>query len=350
MVESDLEREFLTRFVGDYLSRFKSYPLSFHIEKNGYGLAGKTINTNLFKGRSGNLDLTDLLRRFGVGGDVSIGGDFVMGHDYQYLRRFGDLLINDVGVSIFDTANHGYDSLFLAGHVRSLLLNVIDHHLRNNWDVQPSLFEELNDMMRGPITTNLIKNTNPLRQRPLGAVGIHGQLHTLSGDFNFLCGGLPLFYYHAERDTFFYLEPDKGPPLGYFAQDDQIRKPYVPHSIRIRPGDYLFLASDGCFESDIADGFTKTTPRQPVRHFRFKDSSSLSSLNAFKPGKLSSGEVEAVDRCDDPVMVTFCGLLQPFVDERRPPRDLVAEILPGIVADPYFHEDDASIIAICAPL
>ena len=176
---------FLRSFVRDYLNRYKLLPLAFAFDKYRFELAGRALNNNRFRFEGHEYDVTPWLSDLGVDSSVRIGGDFVIGHDYALLSDCGDRVKQDVGISIFDTANHGYDSLFLSSHIRSYLLNMIDHHLRRSRDIESSLFEELNDMMRGPITQELLMNTVPLRQRSRGAAGIHGQLHSDTGDFKF---------------------------------------------------------------------------------------------------------------------------------------------------------------------
>lgn len=346
-VDTDKLRNILVQtFFRDYLNRYKVLPLVFEIAKQGFRLAGKTKNNNLFTIDGEDHDVTLWLRELGIDPSVSLGGDFVVGHDYAHLREYADLVRSDVGVSIFDTANHGYDSLFLASHIRSYLLNMVDHHLRRARDVQVSFFEELNDMMRGPITRDLLVNTLPLRQRSHGAVGIYGQLHTDTGDFNFFCAGLPLFYYSAANAQFYYLEPDKGQPLGYFANKEPFRKRYVPHNVQLQPGDTLILATDGCFESETDDECVEPVAMtyRPLRHFKFQSNSSLDVMSSFNEIHLDlSDELATVS---DPAVRSFCGVLEPYLRSGADLRRTVEEVLNEIDADPFFTRDDRSLILI----
>ncbi|MCB1052546.1 MAG: SpoIIE family protein phosphatase [Acidobacteria bacterium] len=344
---AEWELGFLEYFLTTYLKRFEVFPLNFNLEKAGYEFAGKTHNDNRFSRAGSEFDLEPLLRRLGVSQQISIGGDFVIGYDYETLLNIGDELRHDVAISIFDTANHGFDSLFLASHIRTLLLSTMDHQLRRDRDIQPSLFEEFNAMMQGPITRDLLENTNPLRTVSRGAVGIHGQFHTQTSHFNFLCAGLPLFYYAHAIDTFFFLDPDKGPPLGYFPGDAALRKPYVPHTLRLLKGDYLFLATDGCFETELPEDHPALAvgPKNPLRHFRYKNNRSFEVMYSFFP-QIAQLTYQRMPVFEDEGIVAFCAMLQPLVEQRLGAAEMVDQALALVHQSQIFRADDCSLVVI----
>ncbi len=346
-IENNLHDRFLRRFLRDYLNRYVLLPLAFSIDKGRFQVAGRAQNNNCFFDRGTEYDLTRLLAELEVPSSITVGGDFVIGHDYGQLRDYGEVEL-DIGITIFDTANHGYDSLFLSSHIRSYVLNMVDSHLRRFGNVESSLFEELNDMMRGPITHDLLVNTLPLRQRSHGAAGIHGQLHTDSNDFNFFCAGLPLFYYQSARNQFFYLEPDKGPPLGYFANKEPLRKRYVPHNVQIQPGDYLIMATDGCFESELADEELDpiAVPSNPVKHYQFQSNSSLRVMSSFNEIHLELSD--DYPPFNDAAVTSFCAILEPYLKRGASPERTVDEALFEIEHDRFFPRDDRSLILVRA--
>lgn len=345
------EIQFLQFFFTTYMKRFQVFPLHFSFQKAGFTFAGQTHNDNTYTREGLSQHLEELLRRCGVPQDISVGGDFVIGHDYRAIASSNPELSHDVALSIFDTANHGFDSLFLASHVRTLLLSLLDRQLRIERDIQPRLFEEFNAMMQGPITRDLLENTNPLRTVSRGAVGIHGQFHTETGHFNFLCAGLPLFYYSRSAQTFFFLDPDKGPPLGYFSDQAAQRKPYVPHTLKLAPGDYLILATDGCFETEWSEAACRLgpRPREGVRHFRYKANRSFEVMYSFFP-QIAVLTRQRMPLLEDDGVTMFCGLIQDLLDQGLHAQQVIDAAMERIDNSPFLRTDDRSLIVVHHPL
>jgi hypothetical protein len=341
---SSFEQEFLSLFLKDYLNRFEAYKMVFDFSKADFSFAGRTQNKNTVTLDGVEHDLTPILRNLNVPDHISIGGDFVVGYDHACIPDT-NMTHDEVALSIFDTANHGYEAFFLAGHIRAILLSVIDMHLRDHKFIDNNLFEQLNELLKGPVTQDLVQNTNPVRAtRTKGAVGIHGQFHVDQAQFNFVSTGMPLFYYSASRQSFFFLEPFSGPPLGYFSNRELVGRPYVPHSLRLYPGDYLILASDGCFESKVEDTLVPFgRPQKPIRQFAYaenKDMDIMRCFNAHDPRILQGEPIE------DPAIVNFCYMLEPYLRSNTEPKDVINPVIDALGKIPEFSFDDRSMIIV----
>lgn len=342
---SSFEKEFLSLFLKDYLNRFEAYKMFFDMTKAGFSFAGRSRNKNTVMVNGTERDLTPLLQSLGVPDHISIGGDFVVGYDHAHIENTGQMS-DEVALSIFDTANHGYEAFFLAGHIRAILLNVIDMHLRDKNFIDNNLFEQLNELLKGPVTQELVHNTNPVRAtRTKGAVGIHGQFHVDRGDFNFVCTGLPLFYFSSRTRSFFYLEPFSGPPLGYFSNRELVGRPYVPHTLRLYPGDYLILATDGCFESQGDDDqmLPLGQPQQPVRHFTYEENLDMEIMRCFNA---MNPRIYTAPVMTDPAIVNFCYMLEPHLRRGVAPSDMIDDVLAALGKLPAFSADDRSLIIV----
>ncbi|QTD52478.1 SpoIIE family protein phosphatase [Sulfidibacter corallicola] len=340
-----MEKVFLTQFLRDYLNRFNAYKMSFGFRKGAFEFAGQSRNTNTAHLGDSEYDLEPLLEACKIPDHVSIGGDFVVGFDYEPLTETSSPT-REVGLSIFDTANHGYEAFFLAGHIRGLLLNILDAHIRDRRKIENHIFTELNELLKGPVTQELVRSTNPSRAtRTRGAVGLHGQFHVDTGAFNFVCTGLPVFYYSSQRNRFYYLEPNSGPPLGYFSHTDEFYKPYVPHNVRLHAGDYLILATDGCFESECLEDFCPAlgSPDHPIGYYRYEDNADMNSITQFD---LYQADENLISEQSDPDIHSFCHFLQPYVKAGIGAHLIVEHVLNAIKEMPYFHFDDKSLIIV----
>ena len=337
----------LSQFLRDYLNRFMVYRMDFAFNKGAFSFAGQTRNLNTIQYQGKSYNLGPLLRRMMIPSTISIGGDFVVGCDFEILAPGEKSLHEQASLSIFDAANHGYEAFFLADHIRGILLNVLDAHIRGNRKIENSLFVEVNELMKGPVTQALVNGTNPARSsRTKGAVGLHGQFHVDTADFNFVCTGMPLFYYCSHQDQFYYLEPYSGPPLGYFTPQSAFYKPYVPHSLRLAPGDYLFLATDGCFDVPWDEGRPPFgLPNRPVRHFKYPPNASMDVMRGFEP---SIATKKNLPEMADPSLSSFCFLLQSQLARKTSPHAMVEATLDALEASPLFDHDDKSLIAIHA--
>ncbi|MBO1322420.1 SpoIIE family protein phosphatase [Acanthopleuribacter pedis] len=342
-----METVILTQFLRDYLNRFNAYKMNFGFRKGAFEFAGQARNTNTAKLDGVEYDLEPMLQACEAPGHVSIGGDFVVGFDYEPLTETG-AITQEVGLSIFDTANHGYDAFFLSGHIRGLLLNILDAHIRDRRRIENHIFTELNNLLKGPLTQALVKSTNPSRAtRTRGAVGLHGQFHVDTGDFNFVCTGLPVFYYSSVQNRFIYLEPNSGPPLGYFSENDAFYKPYVPHNVKLHPGDYLILATDGCFESECYEDLCPAlgAPPEPIGFFRYPENFNMENTSAFSLYDMAPDEIGVQN---DPDIQSFCHFLQPYVASGVGASLIVQNALEAIKETPYFNFDDKSLIVVKA--
>lgn len=341
---SAFEYEFLAHFLKDYLNRFEAYKMFFDFEKSGFSFAGRSRNKNTVMLDGKEHDLTPMLQKMGVPDHISIGGDFVVGYDHAAITDV-DTIGDEVALSIFDTANHGYEAFFLAGHIRAILLNVIDMHLRDKNFIDNNLFEQLNELLKGPVTQELVQNTNPVRAtRTKGAVGIHGQFHVDKGDFNFVCTGLPLFYYAAKQQTFFQLEPFSGPPLGYFSNRELVGRPYVPHTLRLYPGDYLILATDGCFETQGDDALLPLgKPANPILRYGYKENLDYEIMHCFNA---QNPRIYQGQHIDDEAVQTFCYLLEPHLRRGSKPSEMIDDVLAALGRLPAFSADDRSLIIV----
>lgn len=343
---NQMELEILRQFLLDYLNRFEAYQLFFQIEKPNYDIAGQTRNTNTITVNKKSIDLTPLLERLGVPVHTSIGGDFIIGYDFENMDRASRVFSDQIGLSIFDTANHGYEAFFLAGHIRATILNILDQQIRDNREIDNHLFGEINELLKGPIAQAIVEKTNPARASlTKGAVGIHGQLHRQAHAFNFVCTGLPIFYYSSEQKNFFYLEPFSGPPLGYFDKFDSFFKPYVPHSIKLHAGDYMILATDGCFDSMCIDdttlplGFTKA----PILHFRYPQNEAMDVMHNFDSKAINPSELEGFD---DAAVHSFCHVLEPLFEAGLGASEVVNQAMEVLSTNPCFNGDDQSLIVV----
>ena len=342
----DMELEILRHFLIDYLNRFEAYQLFFEINKPDYDIAGQTRNTNTMSLDGKKIDLEPLLKRLGVPPHTSMGGDFIIGYDFEDMENTGQTYQDQIGLSIFDTANHGYEAFFLAGHIRALILNILDQQIRQNREIDNYLFVEINELLKGPIAQTIVEKTNPVRSSlTKGAVGIHGQIHRKNYLFNFVCTGLPLFYYSSSQDTFLFLEPCSGPPLGYFNQSDAFFKPYVPHSVKLHPGDYLLLATDGCFDSVCVEdaALPLGIPKNPIRHFAYPRNDSMSAMNTFD---IAGTELANLVEIDDPAVQSFCYVLEPFLKAGKDAQTTVSGCLEILSNNSCFNEDDQSLIVV----
>lgn len=340
-----METVFLSQFLRDYLNRFNAYKMNFGFRKGAFEFAGQTRNTNTAVLGGVEYDLEPMLAACDIPNHVSIGGDFVVGFDYEPLTETGSIT-QEVGLSIFDTANHGYDAFFLSGHIRGLLLNILDAHIRDRRRIENHIFTELNELLKGPLTQELVRSTNPSRAtRTRGAVGLHGQFHVDTGDFNFVCTGLPVFYYSAAQNRFIYLEPNSGPPLGYFSESDAFYKPYVPHHVSLHPGDYLILATDGCFESECYEDFCPAlgAPNEPIGFFRYPENTDMQNISEFDLYQMDPADLLVQN---DPDVQSFCHFLQPYLAAGMGPSLIVGHVLDAIKETPYFHFDDKSLIVV----
>lgn len=343
------ELEILGQFLKDYLQRFEVYKMEFAFDKGSYVFAGKTRNTNSIPWMGESVDLTPLLEKLEIPEYISIGGDFVIGYDYAAIDGAPELLKNQVGLSIFDTANHGYEAFFLAGHLRTILLNILDLHVRSFSQVDNDLFVQINEHLKGPVTQELVHNTNPVRaHRTKGAVGLHGQFHCENGDFNFVCTGFPVFYYSSHQETFYFLEPYSGPPLGYFSNREAFYKPYVPHTLRLHPGDYLILASDGCYETELwEEGQAKARrTKNPVRRYRYAANEDLDFMHRFDAVREGNRGHEFID---DPAIQTFCSFLEVHMNADKDPETIVGDCLTQLRGIKDYNFDDKSLIVAHAP-
>ena len=340
------ESVFLSQFLMDYLNRFEVYKMRFAFERDGYAFAGQTQNTNTIRVGREEVDLKPLLDKMGIPDYISLGGDFVVGYDYQALDEDHNVELNEVGLSLMDTSNHGYDAFFLAGHLRGLLLNVVDAHLRKYGQIQNTLFEELNDLMKGPVTQDLVGNTNPVRaRRTKGAVGLYGQFDPVRGSFRFVDAGLPLLYYSSASDRFFYLQPRSAPPLGYFASHEAHGMPYFVQGVDLQPGDYLIMATDGCHETEEAEPFEDLPPvRKEILTFNY----STCSHDRIPHFNVNEFDEAGAEPFQDPGLETFCALLQPYVYHGADAEHVVTGVLEYLKEAPYFSFDDRSLIVVKA--
>ena len=341
-----MELQILRQFFLDYLNRFEAFQLFFDISKSDYDIAGQTRNTNTMILDHQKVDLSPLLEDLNVAEHTSIGGDFVIGYDFEKMNGSGHAFNDQIGLSIFDTANHGYEAFFLAGHIRATILNIIDQQIRDNREIDNYLFVDINELLKGPIAQKFVEKTNPVRATlTKGAVGIHGQLHRQKRLFNFVCTGLPLFYYSKKEECFFFLEPFSGPPLGYFDKSDLFFKPYVPHSIRLHPGDFMILASDGCFDSICIDDLTLPIGKtqKPIAHFRYPQNESMEVMHQFDPQKVNPN---LLNEFADPAVQSFCHILEPLLRMGLGAKDIVSSALETLSTNPCFNGDDQSLIVV----
>lgn len=340
------EVEILRQFFLDYLNRFEVYKLHFKIDKPRFQISGQTRNTNTIVLDGKTVSMKPLFEQLGIPNHISVGGDFIIGYDFESMEQADDAFKGQLGLSIFDIANHGYEAFLLAGHIRAIILNILDQHIRDFRQIDNNLFGELNELLRGPVSQALVERTNPVRNSlTKGAVGIHGQLHRSAYRFNFVCTGLPVFYYDAAVEQFFYLEPTSGPPLGYFNKADSLFKPYVPHSIKLHPGDYLVLATDGCFDSECTDdeAFPLGIPRKPIRHYTYPINDSLDVMHCFDARLMAQ---EPLPYQEDPAVQSFCFLLEQHMKHGADADVIVHKTLEALHTNPIFYGDDQSLIVV----
>jgi len=340
------EVEILRQFFLDYLNRFEVYQLHFEIDKPNFQISGQTRNTNTITLNGKNVSMKPLFDQLGIPDHISVGGDFIIGYDFENMEQADDAFRDQLGLSIFDIANHGYEAFFLAGHIRAIILNILDQHIRDFRQIDNNLFVELNELLRGPVTQALVERTNPVRNSlTKGAVGIHGQLHRNAYRFNFVCTGLPIFYYSSAQKQFFYLEPTSGPPLGYFNKTDSLFKPYVPHSIKLHKGDYLILATDGCFDSECTDdeAFLMGITENPIRHYTYPTNTSLEVMHSFDSLLVASEDLPVQD---DPAVQSFCYLLEQRLKKGDDVTTIVRGTLDKLQTNPIFYGDDQSLIVV----
>lgn len=342
---SSFEVQVLQQFLLDYLNRFNVFKMRFAMERDGVRVAGLSRNTNTIVVEEEVRDLEPLLRALNVDPDLSIGGDFVIGCDYSLLQYGKGKPFDGMAVSLIDTSNHGYDAFFLAGHLRGILLNVVDVHLRKHRKIQPTLFDELNDMLKGPVTNEMVVHTNPSRAMGTkGAVGIYGQVYPEEHKFRFVAAGMPLFHYSRTQGRFRQLMPAMAPPLGYFASHEAFRKTYDVHRVQMYPGDYVIMATDGCY--DLADSTRVRRPSAPVSLFKFRPEVRREDVMCFDP---EEGEADFADVEDDGIL-TFCALLEPMLARGERPDQVAESLIRQVNADgDAFHFDDRSLVVIQLP-
>lgn len=341
-----MELEILRHFLIDYLNRFEAYQLFFEIQKPEFDIAGQTRNNNTMNLDGEQIQLRPLLNRLGVPPHKSIGGDFIIGYDFENIENASDAYNCQIGLSIFDTANHGYEAFFLAGHIRAIVLNILDQQIRQNREIDNHIFGEINELLKGPIAQTIVEKTNPARaSMTKGAVGIHGQIHREKMRFNFVCTGLPLFYYSSAMDTFLFLEPCSGPPLGYFNERDGFFRPYVPHSVKLHPGDYLMLATDGCFDSVCVEDASLPLglPKNAIRHFSYPRNDSMEVMNTFD---LAETDIRQLPLVDDAAVQSFCYVLEPFLKAGKGAQATVNGVLDILNNNSCFNDDDQSLIVV----
>ncbi len=151
------------------------------------------------------------------------------GDTFDLVPMSGDRLL----LLLADATGHGIGPALSVTQVRAMLRIAV----RLGADIDDA-FRQINDQ--------LAQDLAPGR----GVTAFLGLLDARSHEVRYHSGGqAPILHFHAARGEFEWLGPT-AMVLGFFEQ----RKPPVPRTLRLEPGDVLGLITDGVYEAENPSG------------------------------------------------------------------------------------------------